>query len=298
MSLENFIITVFCLVVENVDQILTEQKLRLRGFAPKLTDAEVISMEIIGEFLGIDTDKGIWLYFKTHWQDWFPALGSRSSFVRQASNLWQLKQKLQSITAKQLNAENDSLHMADGFPLPVCKFKRAHFSRIFEGFAAYGYCASKAETYYGFKGNVAINSAGVISNITVAPANIDERESLWEIVGNIKGLLFADKGLIGADFQKQLQAETGVNLQTPMRNNMDDPRGKDANSWLISTRRLVETVIGQLSERFNIEKNWARDLWHFTNRIFRKILSHTMAIFINKMMGNQPLQFDNLVKVS
>ncbi|NBO41972.1 MAG: IS982 family transposase, partial [Betaproteobacteria bacterium] len=70
-------------------------------FSPKLTDAEVISMEIIGEFLGIDTDKGIWLYFKTHWQDWLPALGSRSSFVRQASNLWQLKQKLQSMTAKQ-----------------------------------------------------------------------------------------------------------------------------------------------------------------------------------------------------
>jgi hypothetical protein len=98
------LITVFCLVVKNIDQILTDQKLRLRGFSPKLTDAEVISMEIIGEFLGIDTDKGIWLYFKTHWQDWFPALGSRSSFVRQASNLWQLKQKLQSMTAKQLNA--------------------------------------------------------------------------------------------------------------------------------------------------------------------------------------------------
>ena len=242
MSLENFIITVFCWVVENVDQILRDQKLRLRGFAPKLTDAEVITMEIVGEFLGIDTDKGIWLYFRTHWHDWFPGLGSRSSFVRQASNLWQLKQKLQSMIARQLNAENDNLHLADGFPLPVCKFKRAYFSRVF------------------------------------------------------KGLLFADKGLIGADFQQRLKTEVGINLQTPMRNNMDDPRGKDANSWLISTRRLVETVIGQLSGRFNIEKSWARDLWHFTNRIARKILSHTMATFINKMMGNQPLQFDNLLK--
>jgi hypothetical protein len=30
--------------------------------------------------------------------------------------------------------------------------------------------------------------------MTVTAANIDERESLWDIVGNIKGLLFADKG--------------------------------------------------------------------------------------------------------
>lgn len=296
MSLEDFIITVYCLVVENITCVLNGQKLRSRGCQPKLTDAEVITMELVGEFLGLDTDKGIWLYFKSHWKPWFPGLGSRSNFTRQASNLWHVKQAIQKNVAKQLNAENDSLHMADGFPLPVCKFKRAYFSRIFKCIASYGYCASKAETYYGFKGNVAINSVGVISNITFTPANIDERESLWEIVSNIKGLLFADKGLIGEDFQQQLRTESGINLQTPMRKNMQDPRGKDASPWLVSTRRLVETVIGQLSERFNIEKNWARDLWHFTNRITRKVLSHTVAIFINKMIGNQPLQFDNLVK--
>ncbi len=295
MPIEDFIITVFCLVVENFDRIFKEQNFRLRGFRPKLTDVEVITMEIVGEFLGLDTDKGIWCYFKTHWQPWFPALFSRSNFARQASNLWRAKQMIQKEIAHKLNAENDSLHMADGFPLPVCKFKRAYFSRIFKGFAGYGYCASKAETYYGFKGNLAINSVGVISNITFTSANIDERESLWEIVENIKGLLFADKGLIGTDFQQQLYVETGVNLQTPMRKNMIDPRGKDANLWLVSTRRLVETVIGQLTERFNIEKNWARDLWHFTNRISRKVLSHTVAVFVNKMIGNQPLQFDLLV---
>lgn len=114
-------------------------------------------------------------------------------------------------------------------------------------------------------------------------------------MGNIKGLLLADKGLIGADFQEQLRREAQINLQTPKRNNMDDPRGKDVSSWLVSTRRLVETVIGQLTDRFNIEKNKARDLWHFTNRIARKVLSHSTAIFINTMLGNQPLQFDNLV---
>lgn len=295
MSLEDFIITVYCCVVENINQILNDQQLRRRGYQPKLTDAEVITMEIVGEFLGMDTDKAIWHYFKSHWQNWFPSLGSRCNFVRQAANLWQVKQAIQSSIAKQLHAEEDCLHLADGFPLPVCHFKRAHFSRIFKGIAAYGYCASKAETYYGFKGNVLINSEGVVADITVTPANIDERISLWEIVKGIKGLLFADKGLIGADFQNQLRTELGVNLQTPFRDNMNDPRGKDASSWLVSTRRLVETVIGQLTEQFNIQKVRARDLWHFTNRIARKILSHTVAVFINKAIGNEPLQFEKLV---
>ena len=138
---------------------------------------------------------------------------------------------------------------------------------------------------------MAISSEGVISGITLTGANIDERQSLFDITENISGLLLADKGLIGKDFQQQILVEKNINLQTPIRDNMSDPRGKNANPWLVSTRRLVETVIGQLSDRFNIQKNWARDIWHLTNRVTRKILSHTVAVFINKMIGNEPLQF-------
>jgi hypothetical protein len=68
------------------------------------------------------------------------------------------------------------------------------------------------------------------------------------------------------------------------------------NGYLKSKRRLVETIIGQLAERFEIEKTKARDLWHVTNRIARKILSHTVGVFLNKMMGNPPLQLALLLK--
>ena len=187
-----------------------------------------------------------------------------------------------------------AIHMADGLPMPVCHFKRAGFSSIFKGVASYGYCASKSETYYGFKGNLVISSEGMITGITVAPANIDERESLWDIVGNIRGLLIADKGLIGEDYQAQIRTHTNVNLKTPLRNNMSDPRGKNFSRWLTSTRRLVETVIGQLSQQFNIEKIRARDRWHLTNRIGRKVLAHTVGIMINKLLGYPPLQFERL----
>lgn len=295
MSLEDFIITVFCLVAENLQKLPEARNLRKRGFRPKLSDAEVITMEIIGEFLRIDTDKGIWSHFKDYWLEWFPALGSRTNFVKQASNLWRVKQIIQKRIANEMRAPEDILHMADGFPIAVCKFKRAYFSSIFKGVSSYGYCASKDEKYYGFKGNLAISSEGIITGMTATPANIDERESLWEIVGNISGLLIADKGLIGADFREQMRDEADINLQTPLRDNMADPRGKDAQPWLISTRRLVETVIGQLTEQFNIQKVRARDLWHLTNRFSRKILSHTIGVFINKMIGNKPLQFEKLL---
>lgn len=296
MSTEDFIITVYCLVDELIKKMENGQKLRKRGFNPALSDSEMITMEVVSEFLSIDTDKGAWEYFSTHWRSLFPALGSRSNFAKHAANLWVIKQWIQTLLATDLGAFSDSLHLADGFPVPVCHFRRANFSEIFAGEATYGYCASKGETYYGFKGNLLINSDGVITGITLTQANIDERESLWDLLESVHGMIIADKGLIGTAYQNELREFTGIDLQTAARSNMEEKRSKKFLKWLTSTRRLVETVIGQLTERFNIEKVRARKMWYLTNRITRKVLSHTICACINKKIGNPMLQFELLLK--
>jgi hypothetical protein len=71
MSVEDFIIYVYY-CVEDTCRTIVDQPQRSRGFMPKLSDAEVITMEIVGEFMGKDQDKGIWRYFRNHWHDWFP----------------------------------------------------------------------------------------------------------------------------------------------------------------------------------------------------------------------------------
>jgi IS5 family transposase len=296
MSMENFIIAVYCLVDELLKNVAGKQKLRQRGFQPGLSDSEMITMETIAEFLGVDTDKGAWEYFFNHWRDWFPKLGSRANFAKHSANLWNIKQRIQKELARQLGAFSDSLHLSDGFPMPVCHFKRAYFSRIFTGEADYGYCASKGETYYGFKGNILINSEGIITEITATAANIDERDSLWDLITEVSGMLIADKGLIGTGYQNDLRQFAQINLQTAVRANMKETRSEKFVNWLKSKRRLVETVIGQLTERFNLEKVRARKMWYLTNRIARKILAHTICVFINKQYGNPPLQFELLVQ--
>ena len=252
-------------------------------------------MEIVGEFLKIDTDKGIWEYFSSHWKYWFPGLGSRTAFVKQSANLLQIKQAIQLKLSAKLNAFSDQLHFIDGFPMPICKYARSKQVKIFSMDAAYGYCASKDEKYYGFKGNLAINSIGVISGLTVTAANIDERKSMFDFIDKIKGLLIGDMGFIGDNLQKQLQEAHEINLQTPKRKNMPDDRSPGYVGAMKSMRRLVETVISQLTGRFDIAKIWARDPWHLSNRVTRKILSHTMAIFINSKIGRDPLKFDGLI---
>lgn len=49
MDLSTFIVAVFCLID---DRLKKERRIRRRGPAPKLSDSEVLTMEIVGEFLG------------------------------------------------------------------------------------------------------------------------------------------------------------------------------------------------------------------------------------------------------
>jgi Transposase DDE domain len=115
-----------------------------------------------------------------------------------------------------------------------------------------------------------------------------------ELVQNIQGLLLGDKGYMRPALQNELKTQ-GVHLQTPLRDNMNDSRPKEFLYWMKGTRRLIETVIGQLTERFHIEKVRARDLWHQASRFWRKLLAHTICVRISKEMGNKPLQFEHLV---
>ncbi|MDC9605456.1 IS982 family transposase [Xenorhabdus griffiniae] len=243
MSQQDFIIWVFCWVYDNLTALQQNTRFRNRGHSPKLSDAEAITMEV-GEFLGFSTDKGIWTYFRDHWREWFPGLGSRANFAKQVANLWVVKQKLQEKLARLLGAFDRPVHIIDGFPLPICRFKRAKGSAHFKGQADYGYCSAKNETDYGFKGHLMIDETGVVTGFTLTPANVSEREATWDVVDSIQGYLFGDKGYLGVEFQREMK-QSGIEMITPVRANMDDPVPRETRKSINAKQRLIETVIGQ-----------------------------------------------------
>ncbi len=58
---------------------------------------------------------------------------------------------------------------------------------------------------------------------------------------------------------------------------------------------LIETVNGQLAVRFGAKRMWAKDLWPLCSQVLRKILSHTVAAWVNVMLRHRPLDFASLV---
>ena len=195
MSIEEFIIQVFGCIAEEYDLIVKPPlPLRKRGYNPQLSESEARTMEIVGEFVSIDTDKGIWRYFRNHWHNWFPNLGSRANFVKQSSHRFRIKQLIWQRVAHKLGAFSDPIHIVDGFPMPVCQLARAKPSTCFRGEAQEGHCATNKPTYYGCRGQVVISFNGIITDFTVVPANVEERDSLPEITYKVKWLLLGDQG--------------------------------------------------------------------------------------------------------
>lgn len=294
MTLEEFIIHTYCFVDDYFHKSFPKP-LRKRGEKPALSDTEVLTMEIVGEYLGYGSDKAIWSYFREHWRHFFPKIACRTSFSRQCANLNEVAKKLCERLFKVLSADQD-LYLSDGFPIPTCHIKRYKGSKTeLRSYGSVGYCAAKDEKYFGFKGHLLVTQHGAPIACELAAANIDERDILPEIVHNRTGMILADKGLIRPQL-KELLASQNLDLQTPLRKNMKDPRPKETVSIMMNMRRKVETVIGQLVERFNIQSIRAKDLWHLCTKVTRKILAHSVAFMFNQIQNpEKPLSLEFLV---
>lgn len=289
MDITTFMIAVFCLI----EDFLCGRQLRTRGPRPTLRDSEVLTMEVVGEFLGIDTESNIFAHFGRHYSDWFPGLRqiTRTTFTRQAANLWKIKQELWKMVAQNIR-HDPYISIVDSFPVPVCRFARATRCRSFGEVAAYGHDEVARQTYYGLRAHVRLAWPGVIVDCALAPANIHDTEGAEELLQGVYGFALADRNYWKPELMEQLKTN-GLQLLVPYksakRQKQPYPR------FLTHMRYRIETAFGQLVERFNAKRIWARDLWHLTSRWMRKFLSHTLAVFFCAQQHLSYLSFAKLV---
>ena len=216
----------------------------------------------------------------------------RTTFVRQAANLWKVKECLwQELLAD--TPHDPAFALADSFTLPACLFARAYRCRRFRGEAAFGKDTLLKQTFYGFRVHVRVGWPGVITRLSVAPANAHELSVLPEIVEGTRGVVVGDRNYHSPKRREEL-ADMGVELLAPYSSKKRDPTPKKS-AFLSRLRYRIDTVFSQLTERYSVKRVWARDLWHLASRLLRKVLSHTVAFLLNHRMGNPPLQLAKLL---
>lgn len=179
--------------------------------------------------------------------------------------------------------------------MPVCTYTRAGSDRCFKTLADYGHCTAKKLSSYGFKLGLRVSASGMITHFPLLNARAHDVNHLNALVEGFSGVCLADKGFIDAFRQPLLRDRYAVKIVTAAKSNMSEEHPPALLRFCSRIRKVVETVGSHLTERFAIAKIRVHDLWHFQHRLIRKVLLHTVMVFLNLQIGRDPLDLDGLV---
>jgi hypothetical protein len=130
----------------------------------------------------------------------------------------------------------------------------------------------------------------VIVDGRLAPANVSDLAMGEELLAGVAAGCWPTATTAAPRLAEQVGGQGGWLLAPPR-----GPRHRRQRPppWLVSGRRRIETVIGQLTGRYHLKQVWARGAWHLWSRWLRELLSHTMAVLLCQHAGLPPLRFAN-----
>lgn len=288
-NLKDFTIVIFVIIDDLYNEHITNSiKNRPHKDLAILSDSEIITISIIGELLSIDSERAWVSYVNKNLKDLFPKMCERSRFNRTRRNLLSVIQEISKKLNLMVSSFSSQNRIVDSFPLPVCKWARAHFHKTFKADgASYGKCPSKKETYYGYKVHAMTTFEGYITDFTITKASIDDREAVWELVENYNSplLIIGDKGYISQSLRTQLKSEKDITLIYMKRNNCKEAYPKWLRKTIFKIRRRIETTFSQLMGQLNAQVVKAKSFWGLKTRLQTKILAFNLCFFVKELLG-------------
>ena len=251
-------------------------------------------MTAVKYLLGINSDRSLIRSFTSGINKGILSkIPDHSRFNRRTKELLPIMVKFQRFLTRKLHCHLKGSRIIDSTPIPVVRYSRSYRSVSFPE-ASYGYCAAKDEKYYGFKLHMLITTSGIPTNFDLTSARIHDLKIVEELTESYQELIIVgDKGYLNKEKQQELKNKNKL-LITPYRKNQ-----KQKNNWfeknLLKGRRKIETVFSQLKEQMNLENTKAKSLLGLVSRIMGIILSFTLGIFINKLLGRKLLNIKSLL---
>jgi len=257
---------------EKYKERLIADKMSKVNYNSRLSMSEVMSILVYYHNYGNRTFKDF--YLKTVCKDLkscFPNLVSYNRFIELVPMT--LIPLIAYLKLKRL-VKSDSITFIDSTKIKVCHNKRIKKNRTFEGIAEFG--KSTMGWFYGFKLHIAINENGELCGANLSKGNIDDRNEnvLDEVLKNVQGKLFADKGYISKKLFENL-FEQGITLVTSIRKNMKNRLLPLVDKLLLRKRSVIETVNDQLKNMCDIEHTRHRSPINFMVNMVAGLIRYT-----------------------
>ncbi|UZF08360.1 IS982 family transposase [Riemerella anatipestifer] len=260
---------------------------------PKMSDLEVISLNITAEYLSIDSE----LQFFRKLPNSLINKIERSVYNKRKRRLSLQTEQIRQRISMEFN-EFEDIFIVDSMPMKVCENARSTRSKICKeqsySSPTYDYCASQKLYFYGYKLHAVCSLNGVIKNFDISPASVHDIHYLKDIGEQMRNCtLIGDRGYLSAKVQIDLFNYANIKLDTPMRSNQKDYIPQF--SLYKKKRKRIETFFSQLCDQFMIKRNYAKTFEGFKTRIISKITAATVIQYINKFIFQRKL---NHLKIS
>jgi len=260
---------------------------------PKLTDVELIAVNLTAEYMSIDSECQLFRILPKYIKQKI----ERSVYNRRKRRLFPHIDSFRKKLASRFNA-NESHFIVDSMPAEVAKMTRSRNSKIckrhYYSSPDIGYCASQKMHYYGYKIHAVCSINGIFQSFDISKASVHDIHYLKDIKTQYRHcVILGDKGYLSADYQLDLFEECKITLAVPMRKNQRNYKPQPYP--LKRCRKRIETLFSQLCDQFRIRNNYAKTFDGFKTRILSKITALTLVQYINKFIFNRNI---NNIKVN
>jgi hypothetical protein len=264
------------------------------GFAPEITDAELITLAVLQAHLGHHKEARWVRHARAHLRHLFPYIPKQPGYNKRLRLL--IAQITHVIRVLTLDTDlwQHPVRIADSTPVECGRSRETVKRSDLAGWATYGYCASHSRRFWGLRLHLITTLHGLPVAYALSSANTDEREALIDLFDLDTGLLthpdglilVVDKGYRDAATEAHL-AGRGVTMIRPAYRN-EAPR--PGRMLLRAVRQSIESVNQTLKGQLDLEQHGGRTHAGVAVRVLQRILALTAAIWHNWHTGQTVLR--------
>ena len=222
------------------------------GIAPKLTDAELLTLAVIQALLGYTSEARFVRHASVHLRGLFPFLPQRPAYNKRLRNAAATMQHIIAALVQDCPSWNDDLWLVDSTPVECGRSRETVKRSDMAGYAEYGYCASHSRFFWGLRLHLIATPSGLPVAYALTGAKVDERDTALAMINLDPALdrpgqvLMADKGYRSKTFEAELN-ERGITLIRPkVRSEKTD---RPLTRFLKPFRQTIESVNQTLKAR-------------------------------------------------
>ena len=259
------------------------------SFAPKLSDAELITLAVLQALAGFVSETRWLRYARDHLRHLFPYLPRQSGYNKRLRAAGHQLKAMIRLLAVASAAWNDDVWVIDSTPVECGRSRPTAKRSDTAGWSGYGYCASHSRYFWGLRLHLIATLHGLPVGFALTGAKADERQVLISVLaadpgllhGRDRQILIADKNYYGQAFQTTLH-QAGLTILRPARAR-EAPRPGDR--FFRPLRQTIESIFDTAKGQLDLEAHGGHTITGVAVRVYQRLLALTAAIWHNHATG-------------